>query len=97
MTAYVVAQAGLTRGGAGAPAMTAAVKLVSGPPVPGVTPRPFEPVAANKAETASTAIVGDADLRNVRPENWLTYNRTLKSDRFSPLNQITPATPARCR
>ena len=91
VTAYMVGESGLTRGGPGVAAMTANTKLVSGPPVPGVAPRPFEPVAANKAEVASTAIVSDADLRDMRPENWLTYNRTLKGDRYSPLKQINTA------
>jgi PQQ-dependent dehydrogenase (methanol/ethanol family) len=86
VTAYVVAQAGLA-----GQAMTNKVNLVSGPKVANVVARKFEPLAAAKAETASSRIVTDADLRNQKPQDWLAFNRTLKGDRFSPLRQITPA------
>ena len=93
VTSFVVAQAGLNR--AGPQGVTSTLKLVSGPPVANVVPRKFEPAAPNKAETASSAIVSDAELRNIRPEDWLTYNRTLRGDRYSPLAQITPANAGR--
>ena len=85
VTAYVVAQSGL--GGA---AMTAKVNLVSGPAMANVVARKFEPAAPAKAEVASSRIVTDADLRTMKAEDWLAFNRTPKGDRYSPLRQITP-------
>ena len=100
VTAYIVQASGLSgqqlggaaggAGGAAAKPMTNEVKLVSGPPIPGVTPRPFEPTYARKAATASTHIVSDAELLNVPAKDWLTYNRDLQGTRFSPLTAITP-------
>jgi PQQ-dependent dehydrogenase (methanol/ethanol family) len=94
VTTFLVAQSGLARA-TGAAALTNTQKLVSGPPVANVVPRPFEPTFAAQAEKASSAIVTDADLKNQSPNNWLTYNRTLRGDRYSPLAQITPANAPR--
>ena len=101
VTAYIVSTAGLDgavdrlRGtGAKVAAMTNTVKLVSGPPVANVSPRPFEPTFAGKAGAASSAAPTDAELRDVPATDWLTFNRDLKGIRYSPLNQITPANAA---
>jgi alcohol dehydrogenase (cytochrome c) len=39
----------------------------------------------------------DADLLGIAPGNWLTYNRDLAGQRFSPLKQITVANAAKLR
>jgi alcohol dehydrogenase (cytochrome c) len=36
----------------------------------------------------------DADLRHLSPDDWLTYNRDLTGQRFSPLSQIQPGNAA---
>ena len=39
-------------------------------------------------EEASASVPTDADILHIDAGNWLTYNRTLSGDRFSPLTQI---------
>ena len=74
------------------------------PPAPNNTPisakrtggaNQVYPIAPVEHGVASTAGPSDADLVNIKPGDWLTYNRTLKGDRFSPLNQITTANAGR--
>jgi alcohol dehydrogenase (cytochrome c) len=39
---------------------------------------------------ASTSKPGDEEISLAAPEDWLTYNRDYRGQRFSPLSQITP-------
>jgi PQQ-dependent dehydrogenase (methanol/ethanol family) len=49
------------------------------------------PITPQSSKPASTQVVADSDLRNIAPGDWLTYNRTLQGDRYSPLSQINTA------
>jgi alcohol dehydrogenase (cytochrome c) len=48
-----------------------------------------EVAAGAKQPTQNTSALANAT--NPAGEDWASYNKTLTSDRFSPLNQITPA------
>ena len=73
------------------------------PPAPNTTPISAKrsgpnqtyPIAPVEHGVASTAGPSDKDIVNIAPGDWLTYNRTLKGDRYSPLSQITTANASR--
>jgi alcohol dehydrogenase (cytochrome c) len=46
------------------------------------------PIAPTKVEQATTAFPTDDDLLHIDSADWLTYNRDLAGDRYSPLAQI---------
>ena len=46
------------------------------------------PIAPATVEQATTSFPTDSDLLHPTPPNWLTYNRDLEGDRYSPLTQI---------
>jgi len=48
------------------------------------------PAAPRIVGTASTQGPDDAELAQPRDGDWLTYNRDYRSQRYSPLRQITP-------
>jgi len=50
-----------------------------------------------KVEKATTTIVGDADLLQPAAGDWLTFNRTLAGDRYSPLDQINTGNAQRLK
>ena len=70
---------GSTGSAATAPANASSAAAV----IPAQYPQP-----SAKIEEASGTLPTDADLLNVRDSDWLTYNRNLAGDRFSPLKQI---------
>ena len=51
----------------------------------------FYPQRPATVEEASGSVPTDADILHIDAGNWLTYNRTLSGDRFSPLTQINTA------
>ena len=55
------------------------------------------PAPPAKVEMASTTGPADADLLHVAPGDWLSFNRTLAGDRFSPLKQIHTGNAGRLR
>ena len=55
---------------------------------PTAVANPIYPQRAAKVLEASGSRPTDDDLLHVRDSDWLTYNRTLAGDRFSPLRQI---------
>jgi alcohol dehydrogenase (cytochrome c) len=46
------------------------------------------PIAPTKVEEATTLFPTDDDILRVDGANWMTYNRDLEGDRYSPLDQI---------
>jgi alcohol dehydrogenase (cytochrome c) len=46
------------------------------------------PIAPTKVEQAATSFPTDDDLLHIDPADWLTYNRDLTGDRYSPLAEI---------
>ena len=62
-----------------------AAPLATGPVYSGPWPQPPASVSP-----ASTRVPDDAELRAPSAGDWLTYNRTLAGERYSPLAQITP-------
>ena len=62
----------------------------------GSLPRQF-PELPVKVENASGHLPDDADLLRIRDADWLTYNRNLAGDRYSPLAQIDVRNASRLR
>ena len=98
VTAYVLARNGYAAGPASLTTASLDVKLTppaGGAPAPVASgPKPASyPAAPANPQMASAPQAGpdDADLLKVKDADWLTYNRNLAGDRFSPLKQITPA------
>jgi alcohol dehydrogenase (cytochrome c) len=76
------------------------IKLVStgGPAAAPSTANPMAatyPMAPAKSDAASSSIVSDSDLLHVADGDWLTFNRNLEGDRYSPLAQINTGNAAR--
>ena len=47
------------------------------------------------AATAHAQVTSDRILHaDQEPQNWLTYSGTYKSQRYTTLTQVTPATPS---
>ncbi len=74
-----------------APSGSGASKAEHGP-----LPRQFPELPA-KVEKASGQWPDDADLLRIRDADWLTYNRDLGGDRYSPLAQINVRNAGRLR
>jgi len=74
-------------------ALPASRMAVEGLPAPTGTPGVVAifPQAPRSVLPASGGGPGDAQLLRVPDADWLTFNRTLAGDRFSPLAQITTA------
>jgi alcohol dehydrogenase (cytochrome c) len=71
------------------PAMGVAAAL------PASISRPTFPQRPDTVEASSTRVPVDDDLLRVQDEDWLTYNRTLPGDRFSPLKQLNTGNASR--
>jgi alcohol dehydrogenase (cytochrome c) len=81
---YPVADQPLTRGGlSGLLPASSAGRTDAHDPVAGVFPQPPRVVLP-----ASGSGPDDAQLLHMADDNWLTFNRTLAGDRYSPLAQI---------
>ena len=68
------------------------------PPVVASGPKPSSyPAAPANPQMASNPASGpdDADILKMKDAEWLTYNRTLAGDRFSPLTQINVGNAAK--
>ncbi|MEO6339952.1 MAG: PQQ-binding-like beta-propeller repeat protein [Caulobacteraceae bacterium] len=73
------------------------------PPAPNTTPisarrsgpNQTYPIGPAEHGVAGAAAPSDKDIVNIPAGDWLTYNRTLKGDRYSPLSQINAANVAR--
>jgi PQQ-dependent dehydrogenase (methanol/ethanol family) len=100
VTAYILARNGYAAGGAEMAAANLDVKLTppAGAPAPvaaGPKPASYPAAPANPGRTTATTGPDDAEFLNVKDADWLTYNRNLAGDRFSPLREITAANAGR--
>ncbi|WP_181392100.1 PQQ-binding-like beta-propeller repeat protein [Deinococcus irradiatisoli] len=100
VTAYILSKNGYSAGATALSTKTLKVKLTApaksksadapaAPAGPAATNLPKSLTA--KPGQASGNAPSDAELNNVPDGEWLTYNRTLSGERYSPLNQITAA------
>lgn len=100
VTAYILSKNGYQAGSAPLSSQTLKVKLT--PPAKqgagssgggsASTPAPSDlPKVVRSGTAAQGSGPSDDDLMNVADGNWLTYNRDLMGQRFSPLKQITSA------
>ena len=65
-------------------------------PLAAQTPAKF-PQQPKTVEAAMGSTPRDADILNIADGDWLTFNRTLAGDRFSPLTQIDTGNAAKLR
>jgi len=74
------------------------------PPAPNTTPisarrtggaNQTYPIGPAEHGTATGTGPSDKDISAIAPGDWLTYNRTFKGDRYSPLSQINTANVGR--
>jgi len=73
-------------------AAAAAPRVASTAPV---AERPRLPAVTGNAKLATTRVPDEETIRNIAPEDWLTYNRSYDGTRFSPLDQINRRTAAK--
>lgn len=107
--AYIGSKNGLSTGGPKLDANTAGAKMMFAAASPnaagdfplvvssaGMAPLPPLPEDARSARpTSAPPMPGDAEVVNPPAADWLTYNRDLRGQRFSPLAQITAANAGR--
>ncbi len=85
VTVFVLSANGVLPAGA-ARHRGSSIDTTVGPSMPTVFPAPRQLFG-----TSATASPDDNELMHASDGNWLRYNRDYQGQRFSPLNQITPA------
>jgi alcohol dehydrogenase (cytochrome c) len=102
IVSFVLSRNGYTSGGTKLTPDEFDVKLVSigssaaaPPPTANPMAAATYPMAPTKSDAATGSIVSDSDLLHVADGDWLTFNRNLEGDRYSPLTQISTSNAAR--